>query len=138
MAFTEYLFDKEAIREMVDERKKSLAANRGLSDLLSFGLSVVAERLNKDKRRYLDYGPYWFALKELMNANGYSLGNQSDPIVKAVYHGEYAIETLVMADEFRTEYLRTNILYNNQFMLDGESGEFWILFDSDMENPATK
>ena len=39
-----------------------------------------------------------------------------------------------MADEFRTMYLKSNIVYANQFMLDAGSGEFWTLYDSDMEN----
>lgn len=43
---------------------------------------------------------------------------------------------LIMADEFRTMYLKSNIVYANQFMLDAGSGEFWTLYDSDMELPA--
>lgn len=138
MAFTEYLFDPEKIKAQVESRTKSLRENKGFSDLLGFGLKVINDRLAKDRRRYRDYGPYWFALKEIMNASGYNLGDQSDPIVKAAYHGDSDVETLVMADEFRTEYLATTIVYTNQFMLDGKNGESWVLFDSDMEDPAAK
>ena len=138
MAFTEYKFDPEKIKEQVESRTRNLRENKGFSDLLGFGLKVISDRLAKDRRRYRDYGPYWFALKDILNASGYSFGDQSDPIVKAAYHGDSGVETLVMADEFRTEYLRTNIVYNNQFMLDGKTGEFWVLFDSDMEDPAAK
>lgn len=49
--------------------------------------------------------------------------------------GETDEETLIMADEFRTMYLKSNIVYANQFMLDAGSG-FWTLYDSDMETPA--
>lgn len=38
-----------------------------------------------------------------------------------------------MADEFRTEYLKINMIYTNQFLLDAESYELWELYDSDME-----
>lgn len=136
MAFTEYKFDKEMLKALVAERSANLRANRGFSNLLAFGLGVVAERLSKDARRYRDYGPYWPALKELMNANGYNLGSQSDPLVSRAYRGETDEETLIMADEFRTMYLKSNIVYANQFMLDAGSGEFWTLYDSDMETPA--
>ncbi len=138
MAFTEYLFDPEKIKAQVDNRTKSLRENKGFSDLLGFGLKVINDRLAKDRRRYIDYGPYWWALKDILNASGYNFGDQSDPIVKAAYHGDSDVETLVMADEFRTEYLATTIVYTNHFMLDGKTGEFWVLFDSDMEDPAAK
>lgn len=136
MAFTEYKFDKEMLKALVAERSANLRANRGFSNLLAFGLGVVAERLSKDARRYRDYGPYWPALKEVMNANGYNLGGQSDPLISRAYRGETDEETLIMADEFRTMYLKSNIVYANQFMLDAGSGEFWTLYDSDMETPA--
>lgn len=136
MAFTEYKFDKEMLKALVAERSANLRANRGFSNLLAFGLGVVAERLSKDARRYRDYGPYWPALKEVMNANGYNLGSQSDPLISRAYQGETDEETLIMADEFRTMYLKSNIVYANQFMLDAGSGEFWTLYDSDMETPA--
>ena len=136
MAFTEYKFDKEMLKALVAERSANLRANRGFSNLLAFGLGVVAERLSKDARRYRDYGPYWPALKEVMNANGYNLGSQSDPLISRAYRGETDEETLIMADEFRTMYLKSNIVYANQFMLDAGSGEFWTLYDSDMDTPA--
>lgn len=137
MAYTEYKFDKDTIKALVAERAASLRANRGFSNLLGFGLGVVAERLQKDPRRYRDYGPYWWALKDALKAGGYELGDQSDPLIKLAYQGESAEETLIMADEFRTAYLASNAIYTNQFMLDAGSPDFYILFDEDMEFPAT-
>ena len=137
MAYTEYKFDKDAIKALVSERAAALRANRGFSNLLAFGLGVVAERLGKDPRRYRDYGPWWPALKDVMNRNGYSLGSQTDPLVKKAYRGEGDVETLIMADEFRTAYLKANMIYTNQFLLDAASPDFWVLYDADMEFPAT-
>jgi len=137
MAYTEYKFDKDTIKALVAERAAGLRANRGFSNLLGFGLGVVAERLQKDPPRYRDYGPWWPALKQVMNANGYNLGDQTDPLIAKEYRGDTDVETLIAADEFRTEYLRTQMIYTNKFMLDGESGEFWTLYDADMEDPAS-
>lgn len=136
MAYTEYKFDKDTIKALVAERAAGLRVNRGFSNLLGFGLGVVAERLQKDPRRYCDYGPYWWALKDAMNAGGYTLGDQSDPLIKRAYQGDSAEETLIMADEFRTAYLASNIVYTNQFLLDAGSPDFYTLFDKDMEFPA--
>ena len=69
-----------------------------------------------------------------MNSAGYNLGDQADPLIAKDYRGESDVETLIAADEFRTEYLRTQMIYTNKFMLDGESGEFWTLYDQDMES----
>ena len=134
MAFTEYKFDKEMLKALVAERAANLRANRGFSNLLRFGIGVVADRLRVDPLRYRDYGPYWFALKQIMNDAGYNLGDQADPLIAKDYRGESDVETLIAADEFRTEYLRTQMIYTNKFMLDGESGEFWTLYDQDMES----
>ena len=134
MAFTEYKFDKEMLKALVAERSANLRANRGFSNLLRFGLGVVADRLRVDRQRYRDYGPWWPALKQIMNAAGYNLGDQTDPLIAKEYCGETDVETLIAADEFRTEYLRTQMIYANKFMLDGESGEFWTLYDQDMES----
>lgn len=136
MAYTEYKFDKDAIKALVSERAAALRANRGFSNLLAFGLGVVAERLGKDPRRYRDYGPYWWALKDAMIAGGYNLGSQTDPLVKKAYRGDSEVETLIMADEFRTAYLKANMIYTNQFLLDAASPDFWVLYDADMELPA--
>ena len=136
MAFTEYKFDKEMLKALVAERAANLRANRGFSNLLRFGLGVVADRLRVDPLRYRDYGPWWPALKQIMNAAGYTLGSQTDPLIAKEYKGDTDAETLIAADEFRTEYLRTQMIYANKFMLDGESGEFWTLYDSDMEHPV--
>lgn len=136
MAYTEYKFDKDAIKALAAERAAGLRANRGFSNLLGFGLGVVAERLQKDPRRYRDYGPYWWALKDAMNAGGYTLGDQSDPLIKRFYQGDTPEETLIAADEFRTAYLASNIVYTNQFLLDAGSPDFYTLYDADMEFPA--
>ena len=131
--YTEYKFDKEIIQALVAERAAALRKNRGFSNLLGFGLSVVAERLHKDRQRYRDYGPWWPALKDILNRNGYALGEQSDPLIASQYRFDEDVETLIAADEFRSHYLKTQFIYSNQFSLD-ESGTFWTLYDADMEH----
>ncbi len=127
--FTEYKFDPEWIKAAVAEKSANLKVNRGLSDLLGFGLSVIHGCLQKDPLRYRDYGPYWWALK----AAGYPYGKQSDPLVADEYCGKSDVETLAMAEAFRDDYLKENIVGTNTFMLDADAGETWTLFDPDME-----
>lgn len=135
MAYTEYKFDKDAIKALAAERAAALRSNRGFSNLLAFGLRVVAERLRQDPRRYRDYGPWWWSLKDVLRRNGYEFGRQDDPLVRRAYRFDSDTDTLIAADEFRTDYLRTQFIYANQFMLTANSPDFWTLFDQDMEFP---
>jgi len=133
MLFTEHKFSPEYIAQKVMERSEALKQNTGKSDLLGFGLQVVAQRLAKAPQRYLDYGPYWWALKELLRDSGIYVGEQTDPLVAREYRGVDAVSTLIAADEFRTEYLSTQMLGANKFILKNNDPDWYVLFDADYE-----
>lgn len=133
MAFTEHLFDRTEIREVARQRAANLKDNRGFSDFTAFALGVIERRLSKEPSRYRDYGPYWPALKALLNESGRDYGDGDEPLVRETYRGDTPAETLVMADEFRTRYLATQAVGSSQFILDGDSGDTWTLEDADME-----
>ena len=130
-SFTEMKFDMAAIEGLVNAKRASLKANKGFSDLLGYGLGVVSRRLVKDPLRYRDYGPYWWALKVVLSANGYNYGEESDSVVAAAYCGRTEVETLIMADQFRAEWLQTAMVGTANFRL-SEDGDDYILFDADM------
>jgi len=132
MEFTEYLFDKELIKEAARERAAALKANKGFSDFPAYALGVFERRLAKDPLRYKDYGPYWWELKEQLRLVGKDYGDRDDALVRATYSGETPTESLVMADEFRTLYLATQAVGTAQFSLD-DSGTLYVLEDADME-----
>ena len=130
-SFTEFKFDPAKIDGLVAGKKAALKTNKGLSDLLGYGLGVVSRRLAKDPARYLDYGPWWWALKSVLNANGYSYGDESDSVVAAEYRGRNDLETMVLADQFRTEWLESAQVGTCNFAL-SEDGPDYILLDTDM------
>ncbi len=123
MQFTEYLCNMDAVRE---EAERQLLEN---PDIESTMLGVVQSRLALDPRSYLDYGPYWPALRQILG-----MGSELDALVAQAYCGGNAVETMLMADDFRTMNLRSNPRYTAQFMLDGENGTYWTLFDQEMES----
>jgi hypothetical protein len=130
-SFTELKFDPAKIDALMAEKRAALKANRGLSDLLGFGLGVVSRRLAKDPLRYLDYGPWWYSLKSVLNANGYNYGEDFDSVVAAEYRGRTDVETLVLADQFRAEWLASAQVGTTNFRLT-EEGPDYILHDTDM------
>ena len=105
-------------------------------DPLPLFVSSFAKRLSADRRRYSDYGPYWWALKDVMNRNGHALGDQSDPLVMAQYAGQDDLQTLWMADQFRERYFIGKMaVYNNRFALGMDGEPDYILWDADMDGP---
>ena len=122
MQYTEYLCEMDLVRA---EAERLLLDN---PDIESTMLGVIQERLALDARSYLDYGPYWPALRQVLGMDG-----ELDAAVAQVYCGGNAIETMLMADDFRTMNLGSNPRYTGQFMLDGENGIYWTLFDQEME-----
>lgn len=134
MSYTEYKFDPEWVAAEVTQKRASIKANMGEgADLLKNGLRVIASRLEKDPMRYRDYGPYWWSIKALLRVSRVLLGSNDDALIRDAYRGKTPVETLVMAEAFRDEYLKTNLKYTNQFILDSASGEIVEIIDGDME-----
>lgn len=133
MAFTEYLFNEEDVTDLANQSALSLKQNRGFSDFEGFAASVIRDRLTKDPKRYLDYGVYWPALKEVLRKHGCDYGPAVFPMLRQVYSSENDTNTIVMADEFRKFYLATFAIGTSQFMLDPDDPNFINMIDDTME-----
>jgi hypothetical protein len=127
-------FDRADVDARITELRAGLKANKGLSDLQGYALGVVHRRLSVDRRRYRDYGPYWWALKECLRAAGYPMGLESDSVVAAEYAGPTPLHTVVMADDFRSQHLALQVVGTKVFTVSVEGPEY-VLHDSDMEAP---
>jgi len=133
---TEYKFDKDAIRERVQELIGILRENTGKTDLVESGVAAVAWRLEQRPLSYRDYGPYWWALKRILIAHNVAAGVEMDTAIANEYRGDTDAETIVMADTFRDLYLGTFFRGTNDFTLDVDSEKPWKLIDPDYENLA--
>lgn len=133
MKFTEYKFDMAAVAADVAAKRSALKANRGLSDFAGFAAGVIRRRLQARPQQYREFGPYWWALKKVLNDAGAAMGEHCDVLVASEYVGRSAEETLVMAEAFKDIYRARFIVGNNLFTLDAEGVEFYELFDPDME-----
>lgn len=128
-------FDRAEVEARIAELRAGLKANKGLSDLHGYALGVVHRRLQADRRRYRDYGPYWWALKECLRDAGYPMGLESDAVVMAEYAGPTPLHTVVMADDFRSQNLAERVVGTKVFTL-SEDGPGYALHDEDMEAPV--
>lgn len=134
--FDQYIFSPDFIKNRLETTRGNLKKNKGLEGDAadSFVINVIAKRLLQKPGSYIDYGPYWWALKKVLADHGHDFGDEGHPTIEAVYRGQSAVETAIMADEFRTEKARSMFFGERTFVL-GE-GETMTLFDSDMEGAS--
>lgn len=92
---------------------------------------VIAQRLQQNPARYIEFGPYWWALKQVLNDAGQDLGEHGAPLVASVYKGSSPIETLVMAEAFKDLYRARWFVGTQTFEL--SEGELYELTDPDMQ-----
>lgn len=134
MANTEYKFNPEWIKQETEKAQATLKEVTGRTDFVKHACEIIQERLKKDPKCYLAYGPYWWALKQILNANGANIGSMMDSGIAKEYRGETDEETIMMAEKFREDYYQQFFDGNNQFDLDPEDDEApWILRDPDCE-----
>lgn len=133
MRFTEFKFDPAAVAADVQAKRAALKANKGLSDLGGFAAGVIRRRLQAKPLQYREFGPYWWALKKVLNDSGAALGEHCDVLVASEYVGRSAEETLVMAEAFKDIYRARYFVGNNVFTLEPDGVEVYQLFDPDME-----
>lgn len=136
MNYTELKMDADKIRTRVKELTANLQKNKGTEDLLGYGCKVVNARLRENAIAYLEYGPYWFALKEVLKRQGFRWGGDVNPELEAAYKSATDVETLVAAETFREYYEEAFMQGTRTFMVDGDTGEEWTLRDSYMERLA--
>lgn len=132
--FTEYKYEPEFIAAEVERYRAGIKAKLGDdADLLKNAISVIAKRLKKDPMSYRDYGVYWWSVKAILRGAGFNYGSNDDAIMRDFYRGRSLVETIVMAETFRDDYLKTFFRYTNQFILDANSPEIIEIVDGDME-----
>jgi hypothetical protein len=135
---TNYIFNPDFI-EGVYKGYKDALTKQGKT-LLQVSPPIIAARLRKNPKLYLEYGVYWWALKLILKEQGFNFGNETDSILASHYclydaKGNKDNErTIVAADEFANEYRETFFTGHYQFNLseDGDADYSYNLFDSDM------
>jgi len=136
MNFTRYKFEPAAVSADIEAKRAAVKANKGLSDFAGFAAGVIRTRLQETPAKYREFGPYWWALKKVLNDAGADFGDTFDVIVGNEYRGSTPEATMVMAEGFKDIYRATFFKGNNLFTLDEEGVEQYELFDPDMETRA--
>ena len=135
--FNRYKFDPVAVATDLEAKRAGLKANKGMSDFVGFAAGVIRRRLEAKPAKYREFGPYWWAVKKVLNEQGADFGQAFDVVVGAEYKGETPEATLVMGEAFKDLYRATFFVGNNLFQLEEGNPVSYELFDADMaSSPA--
>jgi hypothetical protein len=135
--YQQFQFDRDAIVRAAEDVATSLAQSRPGEDPAGFAARVIAERLRKAPGDYLQYGPWWWSVKNALREQNHAFGDADSATLRAAYGtGLTTHQVLVAGEQFR-EYYRTHLIGGTAtFALDTQDEEDegrYSLFDIDME-----
>lgn len=133
--FTHYKIDTAQINAELAAAAARFEEIAPGGDFPAHAALVIATRLRERPHVYLEFGPYWWAVKDTLRAQGFEFGPADDEVVRPHYSPllEERGATLVAGELFKDYYRRTFLTGSAQFWLDGGEEESYVLFDPDME-----
>lgn len=132
---TQYLPDRVRLLERESALRanfsKNVAAGRVSGSLETRALEVA--RSMATPKRYVEFGPYWWAVKRVLNAAGDDLGDATDPALADAYSADSDLLTLIAAADFAEFYRGRYFTGTRVFDLGDASANAYELADEDMD-----
>ncbi|MCW5631825.1 MAG: hypothetical protein KIT17_00665 [Rubrivivax sp.] len=130
--FVHFLPNAEHLAAREAQMRRNFSRSGKLGTFEAHAIDVIARRLAKAPTRYVEFGPYWWAVKSILMGDGYEFGQLGEPIVQATYRADSDIRTLIAAEEFAEYHRRTFFVGTNVFLLGEDGAEAYELEDFDM------
>ena len=135
--FMNFKIDAADAAARLSDMQAGFAASGKPGSFIDNAVRVIGMRMVSHPEQHVEFGPYWWAVKQVLNDAGYSFGERGNPMVAAEYVGASPAETLVMAEAFKDLYRASYIVGTSSFDLGGDSeGETQDLGDDDMRERA--
>ena len=131
MRFVNFKIDPAAIAAQTDAMAAAFAGSGKPGTFEANAVRVIAERLRRRPEAYVEFGPYWWAVKQVLNDAGADLGSAGDALVASEYRGATDAQTLVAGEMFKDMHRATYFVGHALYDL-ADDGEQWALFDDDM------
>lgn len=139
---TEFYLDYQYLKDKFEDIKHRFNQHSPNKVYEEEMFNITDRFLKRDKLNYLKFGPYWWAMKAMMFAHGFSeyQDSNADPVIREAYTvrnpdtqemDEKA--TFVAAWEFKDYYNQTYLQGNREFQL-WDNGEIYSLVDEEWEN----
>lgn len=132
MNFTEFKFDPAEVAQRAATMRANFARGGRPGTFEENALRVIGERMEARPAQHVEFGPYWWAVKQALNNAGAGLGDYGDALVAAEYRHATALETIVAAEMFKDYYRGHYFVGARVFNLTAD-GEPYELFDPDMQ-----
>lgn len=132
--FTQFKFSPADISVAATAAAKALSKSRPGVNPATFAAETIAARLTAKPETFVQYGPYWWAVKAALRTLGQDFGPSTDEAIRKHYGAEFLpYAALVAGEQFREFYNGTFLQGTVQFDLDDDGDQSYILFDPDME-----
>lgn len=132
--FNQFKFSADQVASEVARTVASLGASLPQAEPGTYAARVIGQRLRLHPQAYLEFGPYWWAVKAALRAAGEEFGDADDALVRAEYGGDLPmLGALVAGELFKDFYRRSYLSGTSQFWLDDAAQESYVLFDANME-----
>lgn len=136
---TQYLFDVAELQAM--QVGYDVAAKAKGLPFVELAANSIARNLVVNPLRYLCYGPYWWAVKDILASQGFVYGDDDEGTLLDVYcvkikgSRDDAL-TLIAADTFKQWYDENYFSGNSHWFLGEDGQNEYYLLDEDMERLA--
>lgn len=136
--FTQLHFSADQVGAQVALTVAALGASLPQAEPGNYAARVIAQRLRIHPEAYIEFGPYWWSVKQVLRLAGEDFGAEDNELLRAAYGGSLpALDALVAGEMFKDYYRRTFLVGASQFWLDDAAEESYVLFDANMEARRT-
>jgi hypothetical protein len=136
MNFTEYRFDADYIKGRVADYRGALERREPGKRLEEKAAAVIWDRLLENPARYVEFGPWWWAVKRSLAQMGKPIGDDFDPVLFDAYRVVKADGMLDVAgcfaagEEFRELYQGTFVRGTRTFYLSPDVPAYELVDDN--------
>lgn len=132
MRFVNFKIPADRLAAELSRLQAGFAASGKAGSFEENAARVIGARLRARPQAYLEFGPYWWAIKMALNDAGQAWGDRGDPLVAMEYRGDSVAATLV-AGELFADMARAMYFVGHSAWDLADDGEVYELFDPDME-----
>jgi hypothetical protein len=133
-----YALDEKELSRNIEDAREVASRNAGTGrmndkELLAVFANACFGRINMMPLTYLEFGPYWWAVKAILRDMGYKVGLSTDPLQEKLYTLNTPLMTL-FAGYNVADFNRENFMYGTRsFMTDDQGDQYVSIYDPDME-----
>lgn len=108
------------------------------SEMIQAHAQSIARIIKDDPLKYRSYGPYWWAIKAILEDHDIEFGDDDEPVTREHFNYESEVDLLCAAWAYQQYTIDAGGLYNNIHSFTGDDDEpfDYSIEDTDIESMA--